>query len=57
MGAQTYNLGDTIFFEARLTSVQARASYTQRLYVTQCYITSTADPTTEPRYAVIDNLG
>ncbi|XP_056441735.1 zona pellucida sperm-binding protein 3 [Gadus chalcogrammus] len=54
MGPQTYNLGDTIYFEASLVD---GLDPDQRLYVNKCYMTASEDSSSNPQYVVIDKLG
>ncbi|CAL8269489.1 unnamed protein product [Gadus morhua 'NCC'] len=53
-GPQTYNLGDTIYFEASLVG---GLDPDQRLYVNKCYMTASEDSSSNPQYVVIDKLG
>ncbi|XP_059902568.1 zona pellucida sperm-binding protein 3 [Gadus macrocephalus] len=54
MGPQTYNLRDTIYFEASLVD---GLDPDQRLYVNKCYMTASEDSSSNPQYVVIDKLG
>ncbi|KAI3352847.1 hypothetical protein L3Q82_019423 [Scortum barcoo] len=55
-GAKTYTLGKPMYFEAKCPYSTAMST-AQRLYVNKCFMTASQDPSSNPKYTVIDNKG
>ncbi|XP_034717480.1 zona pellucida sperm-binding protein 3 [Etheostoma cragini] len=51
-GAQSYNLGETMYFQAKQLSNSGN-----RIYINKCFMTASRNPTSSPKYMVIDNYG
>lgn len=49
-------LGQPMYFEAKQPDGTTK-SEDQRIYINKCFITASRDPSSNPRYTVIDNKG
>lgn len=60
-GAQSYILGQTMYFQAKelvySEEVFAEVVAEQRIYINHCFMTAFRNPTSNPKYTVIDNYG
>nr|XP_057914522.1 zona pellucida sperm-binding protein 3 [Doryrhamphus excisus] len=54
VGDKSFILGQPMYFEVKLSGNTATH---QRLYINKCFMTVSQDPTSEPKYTVIDNQG
>ncbi|KAM9770559.1 zona pellucida sperm-binding protein 3 isoform 2-T2 [Menidia menidia] len=54
--SKTYNLGQPICFEASVPEQTVDAD-DRRIYIKKCFVTSSQDPNSHPKYSVIDNQG
>uniref|UniRef100_A0A8C6K597 Zona pellucida glycoprotein 3c n=1 Tax=Nothobranchius furzeri TaxID=105023 RepID=A0A8C6K597_NOTFU len=53
--SKIYNLGDVMHFEA---SVRDKTEFREkRIYINKCFVTTSPDPYSHPRYTLIDNQG
>ncbi|XP_032398951.1 zona pellucida sperm-binding protein 3 [Etheostoma spectabile] len=51
-GAQSFNLGETMYFQAKPLSASGN-----RIYINKCFMTASRNPTSSPKYTVVDNYG
>ncbi|XP_067352714.1 zona pellucida sperm-binding protein 3 [Channa argus] len=52
---QGFTMGEPMYFEAKPPDNSASGS--QRTYINYCFMTTSPDPTSSPKYTVIDNQG
>ncbi|KAM9857697.1 zona pellucida sperm-binding protein 3 [Aulostomus maculatus] len=55
-GGKTYTLGQPMYFEAKRPG-GTEAPPDQRLYINKCFMTTSQDPNSTPKYTVLDNQG
>lgn len=55
-GARTYTLGQPMYFEAKHPDGTAKPGE-QRIYINKCFMTASQNPSSNPKYTVIENKG
>lgn len=55
-GNETIPLGHMLYFEAS-RAVGTGSSVNERIYIIKCFLTTSKDPSSEPKYYVIDKGG
>ncbi|XP_061572777.1 zona pellucida sperm-binding protein 3 [Cololabis saira] len=55
-GSETYILGHPMYFEASGPD-KTTDSADEKIYINKCFVTASRDPTSQPKYTVIDNHG
>lgn len=55
-GPKTYTLGQPMYFEAKRANRTA-SSGDKRIYINKCFMTASQNPSSDPKYTVIDNQG